>query len=202
MDNQNFSNTFFTYLDTYSLLLKAIFRVWLLSKICLGTFLPFKNKFCKVILKLLLFISIVDFCSEDIWIGLVYVTADHVYWIDGTEYTGPSISSSDRNCIKVRVSGGQVQQTAAGCSDSNMFFCEDVAPPGKDDDLNRENYCQTSNISRTKSPKPKCFSSSLAFVFAQSVEARWSGREWRYSWSSADRRCSNYIWVTNIFIAF
>ena len=26
-------------------------------------------------------------------------------------------------------------------------------------------------------------------------------REWRCSWSSADRRCSNYIWVINNFIA-
>ena len=26
--------------------------------------------------------------------------------------------------------------------------------------------------------------------------------EWRCSWSSADRRCSNYIWVTNNFIAY
>ena len=26
--------------------------------------------------------------------------------------------------------------------------------------------------------------------------------EWRCSWSSADRRCSNYIWVINNFIAF
>ena len=26
--------------------------------------------------------------------------------------------------------------------------------------------------------------------------------EWRCSWSSADRRCSNYIWVSNIFIAY
>ena len=25
-------------------------------------------------------------------------------------------------------------------------------------------------------------------------------REWRYSWSSADRRCSNYFWVINNFI--
>ena len=28
---------------------------------------------------------------------------------------------------------------------------------------------------------------------------RW---EWRCSWSSADRRCSNYIWVINNFIAY
>ena len=27
-------------------------------------------------------------------------------------------------------------------------------------------------------------------------------REWRRSWSSADRRCSNYIWVIKIFIAY
>ena len=27
-------------------------------------------------------------------------------------------------------------------------------------------------------------------------------REWRYSWSSADRQCSNYIWVINMFIAY
>ena len=27
-------------------------------------------------------------------------------------------------------------------------------------------------------------------------------REWRCSWSSADRRCSNYIWVINKFIVW
>ena len=34
---------------------------------------------------------------------------------------------------------------------------------------------------------------------------QWSqvlSREWRCSWSSADRRCSNYIWVINNFIAY
>ena len=29
----------------------------------------------------------------------------------------------------------------------------------------------------------------------------WS-REWRCGWSSADRRCSNYIWVINNFIVY
>ena len=28
------------------------------------------------------------------------------------------------------------------------------------------------------------------------------GREWRCSWSSAERRCSNYIWVINNFIGY
>ena len=27
-------------------------------------------------------------------------------------------------------------------------------------------------------------------------------REWRCSWSSADRRCSNYIWMINNFVAY
>ena len=34
---------------------------------------------------------------------------------------------------------------------------------------------------------------------------RWSqvlSWEWRFSWSSADRRCSNYIWVINNLIAY
>ena len=34
---------------------------------------------------------------------------------------------------------------------------------------------------------------------------RWSqvlSREWRCSWSSADRRCSNYIWVIDNLIAY
>ena len=29
-----------------------------------------------------------------------------------------------------------------------------------------------------------------------------SSREWRCGWSSADRRCSNYIWVIDNFIAY
>ena len=35
--------------------------------------------------------------------------------------------------------------------------------------------------------------------------SHWSqvlSREWRCSWSSADRRCSNYIWVIDNFITF
>ena len=36
-------------------------------------------------------------------------------------------------------------------------------------------------------------------TFCQSSNIR--SREWRCSWSSADRRCSNYIWMINSFIA-
>ena len=58
-------------------------------------------------------------------------------------------------------------------------------------------YRKISNIRRTKS-QIKCFSSRLAVCCLCSIH--WSqvlSREWWFSWSSADRRCSNYIWVTN-----
>ena len=53
-------------------------------------------------------------------------------------------------------------------------------------------------------PNPdRCVSSRLAVVFARYIEARpVLSREWRSSWSSADRRCSNYIWVINYSIAY
>ena len=44
--------------------------------------------------------------------------------------------------------------------------------------------------------KFKWISIRLAIVFCA---VHWS-REWRWSWSSANRRCSNYIWVINKFI--
>ena len=46
------------------------------------------------------------------------------------------------------------------------------------------------------------FLSRLAAVFVQSIDTRCSSREWRCSWSSADRRCSNCIWLMNNFIAY
>ena len=47
-------------------------------------------------------------------------------------------------------------------------------------------------------PKHKCFSSRLCPIHWSQVLS-W---EWRCSWSSADRHCSNYIWVINNFIAY
>ena len=44
-------------------------------------------------------------------------------------------------------------------------------------------------------PTLKLFTFRLAVISAQSTETRcW---EWRCRWSSADRRCCNYIWVIN-----
>ena len=51
-------------------------------------------------------------------------------------------------------------------------------------------------------PKVKCFSSPLAVGLYPSHWSRVLSREWRYSWSNADRRCSNYIWLINNFIAY
>ena len=61
-------------------------------------------------------------------------------------------------------------------------------------------YCKISNIRCTKSqnlngPHP-VLQFSLLIHWSQ-----WLSREWRCSWSSADRWCSNYIWVINDFIA-
>ena len=45
-------------------------------------------------------------------------------------------------------------------------------------------------------PKPKCFC-LCPIHWRQALS-----REWRCCGSSADRRCSNYIWVINNFIAY
>ena len=61
-------------------------------------------------------------------------------------------------------------------------------------------YHQVSNISRTKSQHK-----ILIVSWGCLCRIPWSqmlSREWRCSWSSADRRCSNYIWVIDNFIAY
>ena len=62
-------------------------------------------------------------------------------------------------------------------------------------------YCKVSNIRRTK-----CHNLNF-LVLARSCLCAiyWSqvlSGEWRCSWSSADRRCSNNIWVINNLIAY
>ena len=62
-------------------------------------------------------------------------------------------------------------------------------------------YHKTSNISCTKIPNLKWFPSCCTCL----CPIHWShvlSREWRCSWSSADRRCSNYIWVVNKSIPY
>ena len=49
--------------------------------------------------------------------------------------------------------------------------------------------------------KLRSFLSRLAVFFAQ-LKLGDISRGWRCSWSSADRQCSNYIWVINNYIAY
>ena len=68
--------------------------------------------------------------------------------------------------------------------------------------LNGWRYRQVSNIRRTKSQH---FKEILVLYCDCLCRIPWSqtlSREWRCSWSSADRRCSNYIWVIGNFIAY
>ena len=62
-------------------------------------------------------------------------------------------------------------------------------------------YRQVSNIRRTKSQHLKILKLSCCCL----CRIPWSqmlSRERRCSWSSADRRCSNYMWVIDNFIAY
>ena len=64
------------------------------------------------------------------------------------------------------------------------------------------NYRKISNIRRIESPNLKTFLVSSYSCFCPIQWSQALSREWRCSWSSADRRCSNYIWVINKFIAY
>ena len=62
-------------------------------------------------------------------------------------------------------------------------------------------YRKISNMRLTKSHNLKVFVLACSCLFAIYSSQVLSG-EWRCSWSSTDRRCSNYIWVINNFIAY
>ena len=60
------------------------------------------------------------------------------------------------------------------------------------------NYHQFSNIWNIKSQNLSISCSCLCAIY-------WSqllSRDWRCTWSSTNRRCSNYIWVISNFIAY
>ena len=61
-------------------------------------------------------------------------------------------------------------------------------------------YSKTCCINHTKSQNLMCFFLSCSCLYP----IHWRqvlSQVWRCGWSSADRRCSNYIWVINNFIA-
>ena len=63
----------------------------------------------------------------------------------------------------------------------------------------RCDYCKIFNIRHNKSQTLNV--SQLGLQLSLHNSQVFSG-EWRCSWSSAERRCSNYIWVINNFIAY
>ena len=65
----------------------------------------------------------------------------------------------------------------------------------------KHQYCQTSNTSQIKSQNLNDFHLVLHLSLPNLLKPGLS-REWRCSWSSADKRCSNYIWVVNNLIAY
>ena len=62
-------------------------------------------------------------------------------------------------------------------------------------------YRQTRGMRRTKSQDLNVSRLVLQLSLPNHWIQVWS-REWRWSWSSADRRCSNYIWEISNFIAY
>ena len=65
--------------------------------------------------------------------------------------------------------------------------------PGIHIDSKKLAYCKISNIRGTKSQMLN--DSSLGLQLYLSNPLKMLSREWRCSWSSAGRRCSNFIWV-------
>ena len=63
-------------------------------------------------------------------------------------------------------------------------------------------YRKTSNIRRTKSQNLNVSRLGLQLSSHNTLKPSVCNGEWRCSWRSADRRCSNYIWVINNFIAY
>ena len=68
-------------------------------------------------------------------------------------------------------------------------------------DIRRRMYRKISNIRRTESPNLNVSRLVLQLSLPNPMKPCVLSREWRCSWSSADRRCSNYIWVIDNFIA-
>ena len=64
-----------------------------------------------------------------------------------------------------------------------------------------QDYRKTSNIRRTNQKASMILISSWS-RFWPILWSQVLSREWRCCWSSADRRCSNYIWVIDNLIAY
>ena len=101
-------------------------------------------------------------------------------------------------------------------SSVKIFFTQSKMSPWSSKDstfvmiLVNSTYCQICNIRRTQSPNINVSRLVLQLYLPNPLKpgVKFMGYfhtlltvEWRCSWSSADRRCSNDIWMINNFIA-
>ena len=97
------------------------------------------------------------------------------------------------------------EDVTTGAPWCQCFTVDSTAVPGMHANLNANNllgdheYRKISNIRCIKSQNLN--DSRLVLLLTLPNPLKPSG-EWRCSWNSADRRCSNYIWVIDNFIAF
>ena len=81
-----------------------------------------------------------------------------------------------------------------------LYFSRFSRPCGNPESWYIQIHHKISNTSRTNSPN----SNVSRLVWSCICPSYWCQvlrREWRCSWSSAERRCSNYIWVIDKSIA-
>ena len=102
----------------------------------------------------------------------------------------------------------QTSPTLEEIRESEGRASEDVRGSGVGSDVDVEGrlpvllpHCEISNISRTKSQNLNVSRLVLQLSFCNLLKPVLR-REWRCSWGIVDRRCSNYIWVVNSFIAY
>ena len=89
-------------------------------------------------------------CSGDYWLGLVRLfrsDGSPTFWINGTKYIGSLVGGSSTRCGMIRIKEANVVLKMDSCSDTIMYICEDVAPPG-----NQSSHFLYNTQHRTRAP--------------------------------------------------
>ena len=92
--------------------------------------------------------------------------------------------------------------TKARWSVNDLFYSAESVITMEVSGLNYLNIYQTSNTRRNQNLKRICFSFRVASCLCPIQWSQVLSRESWCSWRSVDRRCSNFIWVINKFIAY
>ena len=128
--------------------------------------------------------SITRFKSSNFW--LIHFNDVICFWFCG-------LSPNDKRVANVHDVITLIRLAELFISDITIFVFTMHVPS--------QNYRHISNIGAPNLKFSMFFVSSCSCL----CPIHWSqvlSWEWRCSWSSADRRCSNYIWVINNFIAY